>query len=101
MCASESNSWSNVGCSLKVHAWARKNPATFGGRHFGEAHAWDSLPNAVKDSLLVKAGKGKLQNVESLSKHGKLVAYEADAVAQGRHREIQVGSSGDALHHKE
>jgi uncharacterized membrane protein YkoI len=36
-----------------------------------------SLPTAVKDGLAKAAGKGIITEVESLSKGGKLVAYEA------------------------
>lgn len=42
-----------------------------------EQVALDSLPRAVKDGLQAKAGKGKIVKVESLTKHDKLVAYEA------------------------
>jgi hypothetical protein len=54
-----------------------------------EEVAWESWPKPVKDSPLAQAGKGKLRKVECLSRYGKLVAYEADVVAQGRLREIQ------------
>jgi hypothetical protein len=42
-----------------------------------EQIAFDTLPAAVRDGLLAKAGKGKLLKVESITKHDKLVAYEA------------------------
>jgi hypothetical protein len=42
-----------------------------------EQVAFDSLPAAVKEGLRAKAGTGKLLKVESLTKRGKLVAYEA------------------------
>jgi len=66
-----------------------------------EEVAFDSLPAAVRDNLLAKAGKGKVQNVESLTKRGKLVAYEAHVVARGKHSEVQVGPGGESLSHEE
>jgi hypothetical protein len=66
-----------------------------------EEVAFESLPPVVKKHLLAKAGKGTLQNVESLTKHGTLVAYEAQVVVNGKHSEIQVGPQGESLPHEE
>lgn len=60
-----------------------------------------SLPEAVKNGLQAKAGKGKLGKVESLTKHDKLVAYEAVVHANGKKSEIQVGPEGQPLDHEE
>ena len=61
----------------------------------------DSLPGEVKDGLTKAAGKGSITKVESLTKGGKLVAYEA-VVKNGSNRsEVQVGPDGKKLTHKE
>jgi hypothetical protein len=61
----------------------------------------DSLPATVRDGLQAKAGKGKIVKVESLTKHDKLVAYEAKVQAAGKRSEIQVGPDGKPLDHEE
>jgi hypothetical protein len=61
----------------------------------------DSLPAPVKDGLQAKAGKGKLLKVESITKHDKLVAYEAKVSTEGKRSEIQVGPDGKPLDHEE
>jgi uncharacterized membrane protein YkoI len=61
----------------------------------------DSLPAAVKAGLQAKAGKGKITKVESLTKHEKLVAYEAKVQTGARKSEIQVGPDGGSLNHEE
>jgi uncharacterized membrane protein YkoI len=66
-----------------------------------EQVAFDSLPAAVKDGLQGKAGKGKILKVESLTKHDKLVAYEAKVQTDGKKSEIQVGPDGKPLDHEE
>jgi uncharacterized membrane protein YkoI len=66
-----------------------------------EQVAMDSLPAAVRDGLQAKAGKGKLTKVESITKHDKLVAYEAKVVTAGKKSEIQVDPNGKALDHAE
>jgi len=66
-----------------------------------EQVAIDSLPAAVKDGLQAKAGKGKLLKVESIVKHDKLVAYEAQVVTDGKRSEVQVGPDGKPLDHEE
>jgi len=42
-----------------------------------EEVAIDSLPAKIKDGLSTLAGAGTITKVESLTKSGKLVAYEA------------------------
>jgi uncharacterized membrane protein YkoI len=66
-----------------------------------EQVALDSLPAAVKDGLQAKAGTGKIIKVESLTKHDKLVAYEAKVQTAGKRSEIQVGPDGKPLDHEE
>jgi uncharacterized membrane protein YkoI len=66
-----------------------------------EQVALDSLPQAVKDGLQAKAGKGKIRKVEALTKHDKLVAYEAQVTTDGKKSEIQVGPDGRPLDHEE
>lgn len=64
-----------------------------------EQVAFDQLPAQVQQSLKSKAGAARILKVESLTKHGKLVAYEA--TTDGHHGEIQVGPSGQKLSHEE
>jgi hypothetical protein len=66
-----------------------------------EELAVDALPAAVRDSLQAKAGAGKIVKVESLTKHDKIVAYEAQVLNKGKKSEIQVGPDGSALGHEE
>lgn len=63
--------------------------------------AFDSLPAAVQSGLQAKAGAGKLGKVESLTKHGSLVAYEAMVTTNGKKSEIQVAPDGKPLDHEE
>ncbi|MCU1343361.1 MAG: hypothetical protein JWN92_2784 [Candidatus Acidoferrum typicum] len=60
-----------------------------------------SLSPEVQKGLATAAGKGKLGKVESLTKAGKLVAYEAVVVTNGKKSEIQVGPQGGKLEHNE
>jgi hypothetical protein len=61
----------------------------------------ESLPAAVKTALQSQAGKGKILKVESLTKHDKLIAYEAKVQTDGKKKEIQVGPDGKQLNHEE
>jgi len=60
-----------------------------------------SLPSKVRDALNARAGSGKITTVESISKEGKLLAYEAKVNKSGRKYEIQVGPDGQRLTHEE
>ena len=60
-----------------------------------------SLPPAVRQAFRRQAGQGTIRKVESLTKAGSLVAYEAQVVRAGRHSEIQLGPDGKPLDHKE
>jgi hypothetical protein len=66
-----------------------------------EEVALGSLAAEVKAGLQAKAGKGKILKVESLTKKGKLVAYEAKVATNGKKSEIQVGPDGKPLDHEE
>lgn len=61
----------------------------------------DALSAAVRDGLQAKAGSGKLTKVESITKHGKIVAYEAKVLTDGKKSEVQVGPDGKPLDHEE
>ena len=61
----------------------------------------DSLSADAKAGLQAKAGKGKILKVESLTKKGKLVAYEAQVDTGGKKSEVQVGPDGKPLDHEE
>jgi uncharacterized membrane protein YkoI len=66
-----------------------------------EQVALDALPAAVRDGLQKKAGAGKISKVESITKHGTIVAYEAKVLTAGKKSEVQVGSDGKPLAHEE
>jgi hypothetical protein len=61
----------------------------------------ESLPATVKDGLLHLAGSGTITKVESLTKRGILVAYEAHVRTGAKRSEIQVGPDGKPLAHPE
>jgi hypothetical protein len=65
-----------------------------------EQVAADELPASVFHGLSVQVRKGKIAKVESLTKHGRIVAYEAQVIG-GKHAEIQVGPDGQKLAHEE
>jgi len=66
-----------------------------------EEIAFDSLPAPVQDGLRQLAGSGKITKVESLTKHGAIVAYEAQVRTGAKRSEIQVGMDGKPLAHPE
>ena len=61
----------------------------------------DSLPSAVREGLQKAAGEGKIVKVESLTKHGALVAYEAQVRKGSKTSEVQVGPDGGTLAREE
>jgi hypothetical protein len=61
----------------------------------------DALPASVLGSLRAQAGKRRITKIESLMKHGKIVAYEAEVETGEKHSEIQVGPDGQKLDHEE
>ena len=66
-----------------------------------EEVAMDSLSPEVKTALTRAAGSGTIMKVESLTKGGKLVAYEASVKNGPKHSEVQVGPNGEKLAHEE
>ena len=62
-----------------------------------EEVSFDSLPTAVKDALRKAAGAGTIEMVESLTRNGKLTAYEGHVKRGARRSEIQVGPNGERL----
>jgi hypothetical protein len=66
-----------------------------------EQVALETLPAAVRDGLQKKAGAGKITKVESITKHGTVVAYEAKVLTAGKKSEVQVGPDGNPLAHEE
>ena len=60
-----------------------------------------SLAPAVREGLQKAAGEGKIVKVESLSKHGTLVAYEAQVRKGSKTSEVQVGPDGGTLAREE
>jgi hypothetical protein len=61
----------------------------------------DSLSTEVKTALTKAACSGTIMKVESLTKRGKLVAYEASVKNGPKHSEFQVGPNGEKLAHEE
>jgi hypothetical protein len=60
------------------------------------------LSAAVQAGLKAAAGTGRITRVESITKQGKVVAYEAQVTAAGgKKSEVQVGPDGKALAHEE
>lgn len=66
-----------------------------------EQVALDTLPAEVQSGLAAKAKQGRIFKVESLTKRGAIVAYEAQVARNGKHSEIQVGPKGETLAHAE
>jgi uncharacterized membrane protein YkoI len=66
-----------------------------------EEVSMDSLPSAVQNVLRKKAGAGTIGKIESLTRNGKLVAYEAHVKTGAKSSEIQVGPNGEKLAHPE
>ena len=57
----------------------------------------DSLPAAVQDALKKAAGTGTIGVIESLTRNGKLVAYEGHVKTGKKRSEVQVGPNGEKL----
>ncbi len=60
-----------------------------------------SLPAPVQAGLKAAAGKGQIIKIESLTKKGALVAYEAQVKTGTKRSEVQVGPDGKRLAHSE
>lgn len=65
-----------------------------------EQVAFELLSAPVRKELKAKAAGGKITKIESITKHYRLVAYEAKVLTGSRIREIQVGPDGKPLDHK-
>ena len=61
----------------------------------------DSLSSPVQEALKASAGDGTIGKIESLTRNGKLVAYEAHVTTGKKHSEIQVGPNGEKLRRPE
>jgi len=61
----------------------------------------DSLPSELQARLKAKARGATITKVESLTKHGTIVAYEAATLKGSKTGEIQVGPDGKNLAHSE
>lgn len=61
----------------------------------------DSIPAGVQTALRTRAGSAKVVKVESLTKKGELVAYEAATLKGSKKGEVQVGPNGEKLAHEE
>src|SRR5882757_3379563 len=64
-----------------------------------EEVAMDSLSAEVQEGLRKAAGAGTIGKIESLTKRGKLVAYEGHVKTGAKRSEIQVGPNGEKLAH--
>ncbi len=62
-----------------------------------EEVALDTLPTPVKDGLRSAAGAGQIVKVESLTKLGKLIAYEAVVATGDKRTEIKLDPAGKKL----
>jgi hypothetical protein len=55
------------------------------------------LPPAVKATIEKQAGKGKIGVIESITKNGQIIAYEAHLKTGGKSQEIKVGPDGELI----
>ena len=62
-----------------------------------EEVSMDSLPASAQSALQQAAGTGTIEMIESLTKNGKLVAYEGHVKRGNKRSEIQVGPNGEKL----
>jgi biopolymer transport protein ExbD len=61
----------------------------------------NELPAEVREGLKNKADTGTIGKIESITKHGSLVAYEAHVSKGNKKWEVQVGPAGKPLAHPE
>jgi hypothetical protein len=89
--------------SMTVHGHSRDVNIAADGTvlEIEEQVALDSLPAPVRAGLKQKAGSGKIAKVESITKHGAIVAYEAHVRTGTKRSEFQVGPDGQPLAHEE
>ena len=89
--------------ALRVHGHTKDVSIAADGSvlEIEEEVALDSLPAPVRDGLKQLAGHGRITKVESLTKHGAIVAYEAQVRTGKKRSEVQVGPDGKPLAHPE
>jgi hypothetical protein len=63
--------------------------------------AMGGLPADVRAGLTAKAANAKITKIETITKKGRLVAYEAQLLRDGKKSELQVGPHGKPLDHEE
>jgi hypothetical protein len=56
-----------------------------------------ALPPAVREGIAKHVGKGKIRNVESVTKNGAVVAYEAHVKTGKKSSEVKVGPDGQLI----
>jgi uncharacterized membrane protein YkoI len=56
-----------------------------------------ALPSAVRDALIARAGKARIDRVESITKSGSVVAYEAQLKKGRKRSEIQIDPRGKII----
>jgi hypothetical protein len=61
----------------------------------------NSMSAAVRQGIQQATGKGTILTVESITKYGTLVAYDATVIRAGKESEIQVSPDGKLLDHRE
>lgn len=66
-----------------------------------EAVTMDALSTEVRAGLTAKAATGKITKIESVTKDGKIVGYEALVMTAGKRSEIKVGPDGGKMAHEE
>jgi uncharacterized membrane protein YkoI len=64
-----------------------------------EEISMDALPPEARKGLTEAARGGTILKIESITKNGKLVAYEADMKTAAKQSEIQVSPNGKRLTH--
>ena len=62
-----------------------------------EQVSMDSLPAAVQEALKQAAGAGTIGIIESITKNGTLVSYEAHVKHGKKRSEIKVGPNGETM----
>jgi hypothetical protein len=66
-----------------------------------EQVSMDALSAEIRAGLRAKLGTGRITKVESITKKGRLVAYEAQVITDGKKSEVQIGPDGKPLDHEE
>ena len=57
----------------------------------------DQIPQAVKATILKEAGENTIEEIEEVSRNGKVILYEAEWTAAGKEIEIEVDPKGKLL----